>query len=54
MQTPHEPEKTFHCEKTNRGVPLSQPRCLDPKNYCRFRSACPIHALQRTFGREAA
>lgn len=54
METPHEPRKTFHCEKSNKDIPLAAPRCVNPKNYCKFRSACPIHALERMFGREKA
>jgi hypothetical protein len=44
--------KAFRCEKSQKDVPLEEPRCLNPKAYCRVRTACPIHALERDLGRE--
>ncbi len=52
MESPNEGGKTYHCEKSNKDVSLAQPRCVNPKTYCKFRTACPIHALERNFGRE--
>jgi len=44
--------KSYHCDKSNKDVPLSEPRCLNPAGYCRFRTACPIHSLERSLARE--
>lgn len=41
-------ERSFVCEKSKMEVPLADPRCQEPKSYCKTRPACPIHALQRS------
>ncbi len=47
-------EKTYHCEKSDKDVPIADPHCLNPKSYCKVRTACPIHALEKDFARESA
>lgn len=39
--------KVFRCEKSQRDVALVEPRCLNPKAYCKWRTACPVHVLER-------
>ncbi|RMG93114.1 MAG: hypothetical protein D6708_05765 [Candidatus Dadabacteria bacterium] len=39
--------KRFRCQKSEKDVPLSEPRCLNPKAYCQWRTACPIHLLEK-------
>ena len=43
----HQSEKVFRCQKAEKDVPLAEPRCLNPKAYCRWRTACPLHLLER-------
>lgn len=45
--------KTFRCEKSQRDVPLAEPRCVNPKAYCKWRTACPVHLLEKEQGRQA-
>ncbi|MHB8764255.1 MAG: hypothetical protein ACYDA8_07975 [Deferrisomatales bacterium] len=42
-----EAAKAFRCLRSQKDLPLSQPRCADPAAYCKGRAACPIHHLQR-------
>ncbi|MDW7709280.1 MAG: hypothetical protein SCH98_02305 [Deferrisomatales bacterium] len=41
------PGKLYHCQRAARDIPLSPPRCAHPKGYCRWRTACPVHALEK-------
>ena len=43
--------KTFRCQKSNKDVPLAEPRCLNPKAFCKWRTACPIHLLEKEIAR---
>ncbi len=45
--------KTFRCQKSNKDVPLAEPRCLNPTAYCKWRTACPIHLLEKELARAA-
>jgi hypothetical protein len=47
-------EKLFFCQKSGKEVPLANPRCLNPKAFCKSRIACPIHALEKEEARERA
>ncbi len=46
-----ESEKLFLCQRTNKQIPLAEPRCVDPKAYCKWRTACPIHLMEKEFNR---
>lgn len=39
--------KNLECQRLKKRVPLDEPRCLDPKAYCKFRTACPINMLEK-------
>jgi len=40
-------EKVFRCQKSDKDVPLAAPRCLNPRAYCQWRTACPIYLLEK-------
>lgn len=40
-------QQHFRCHKSAKDIPLAQPRCLNPTDYCTERRACPIHALEK-------
>lgn len=44
--------KLFRCQKSAKDVPLAHPRCLNPKAYCKWRSACPVHFLEKEAARD--
>jgi len=44
--------KLYTCQRTNKEIPLSQPSCVDPKAYCKWRTACPINMLEKESRRE--
>jgi hypothetical protein len=35
------------CQKYNRDVDGQEPRCGDPDLYCKYRTACLIHFMQK-------
>ncbi len=45
-------DKVFRCQKSDKDVPLSDPHCLNPTAYCKWRTACPIHILEKEAERE--
>ena len=47
-------DKVFTCQRTNKRIPLAEPRCVDPKAYCKWRTACPIRLLEKEAVREAS
>jgi len=44
-------DQVFRCQKSARDIPLAEPRCLNPKAYCKWRTACPIHVLEKEAAR---
>ncbi len=43
--------KVFRCQRSAKEIPLAAPRCAEPKAYCKWRPACPIHALEKEASR---
>lgn len=41
----------LRCARLEKDVSAEEPRCLDPKAYCKHRSACPIHLLEKEAAR---
>lgn len=37
----------FICHKTQKKVPKSDPECLSPKIYCKYRHMCVIYELYK-------
>lgn len=37
----------FTCQKTQKKVPKSDPVCLSPKIYCKYRHMCVIYELYK-------
>jgi len=44
--------KLYTCQRTKKEIPLSRPSCVDPKAYCKWRTACPINMLEKEASRE--
>lgn len=40
-------DRVFRCQKGAREIPLASPRCANPTAYCKWRTACPIHSLEK-------
>jgi hypothetical protein len=41
------------CLKYNRYQESREPRCSDPELYCKYRTSCLIHFMQRNNARQA-
>lgn len=50
LNHPHR-KTSYECMKYNIGMCEECLECRDPKIYCKFRSACPIHFLTNRKGR---
>ncbi len=44
----------FRCQKTAKDLSLDEPRCANPTGYCKWRTACPVHLLEKEQAREGA
>lgn len=42
-----DPVKTMTCARLGKSAPEGEPKCLDPRAYCKDRTACPIHMLEK-------
>lgn len=42
------------CQKYQERIPLDPPLCRHPKDYCAFRSSCPVHFLEKERVRQDA
>jgi len=40
-------KREFTCLRTLKRIPLSEPFCVDPTAFCKYRTACPIHLLEK-------
>ena len=49
-----EGRQTFQCRKYEAAMCLACLRCKDPELYCKFRSACLIHFMEKEQRRDAA
>ena len=43
--------RSYRCQKSARDIPFAEPRCENPRAYCKWRTACPIHALEKELAR---
>ena len=48
-----EARSSYRCQKYNCDRNGGAPRCPDPELYCKFRSACVIHFIQKEAARAA-
>jgi hypothetical protein len=43
--------REYTCLRHNKKMVMKKPRCLDPKAYCKYRTSCPIHLLEKEAAR---
>ncbi len=43
--------RKFDCQRTAKSISLDEPACVDPKAYCKWRTACPVHILEKEAAR---
>lgn len=48
---PLESTRLSRCMRSGKDVPLDPPRCVEPTFYCKHRTACPIHLLEKEASR---
>lgn len=51
-QEENESSKGLTCARLGKKAPPGPPACLDPKAYCKHRTACPIFMLEKGRKRE--
>lgn len=43
--------KEFACRRSGKNISLADPHCADPARYCKWRTACPVHILEKEIAR---
>lgn len=46
-------DRELTCAREKKKVPICAPKCVDPKAYCKHRTACPIYLLEKEDKRNA-
>lgn len=45
-------EKVYTCQRAVKEIPFSEPKCVEPKAYCKWRTSCPINLLEKKGARK--
>lgn len=44
--------RELECRREKKKVSICEPKCFDPKAYCKWRTSCPIYMLEKEAKRQ--